>query len=115
MIETERLILRPFLDEDREAFAAINADPRVADWLGGANGAFTQNWANIAARVPLSWSVEAVGDYNGDGKDDILWRSDTGRTTDWLGTGAGAFTANWDNAHSGIATSWHVQPGDALI
>ena len=36
MIETERLILRPFRDEDREAFAAINADPRVSDWLGGA-------------------------------------------------------------------------------
>jgi len=36
VIETERLILRPFRDEDREAFAAINADPRVSDWLGGA-------------------------------------------------------------------------------
>lgn len=35
MIETERLILRPFLDKDREAFAAINGDPRVGDWLGG--------------------------------------------------------------------------------
>jgi RimJ/RimL family protein N-acetyltransferase len=35
VIETERLILRPFRDEDREAFAAINGDPRVGDWLGG--------------------------------------------------------------------------------
>ena len=35
MIETERLILRAFRDEDRAPFAAINADPRVADWLGG--------------------------------------------------------------------------------
>lgn len=35
MIETERLILRAFRDEDREAFAALNADPRVGDWLGG--------------------------------------------------------------------------------
>lgn len=34
MIETERLILRPFHDGDREAFAAINADPRVGYWLG---------------------------------------------------------------------------------
>jgi RimJ/RimL family protein N-acetyltransferase len=36
VIETDRLILRPFRDEDREAFAAINGDPRVGDWLGGA-------------------------------------------------------------------------------
>jgi RimJ/RimL family protein N-acetyltransferase len=35
LIETERLILRPWRDADREAFAAINGDPRVADWLGG--------------------------------------------------------------------------------
>lgn len=36
MIETERLILRRFRDDDREAFAALNGDPRVGDWLGGA-------------------------------------------------------------------------------
>ena len=35
MIETERLFLRPFCDADREPFAAMNADPRVGDWLGG--------------------------------------------------------------------------------
>jgi RimJ/RimL family protein N-acetyltransferase len=35
MIETERLILRAFRDDDREAFAAINGDPRVGEWLGG--------------------------------------------------------------------------------
>lgn len=35
MIETDRLILRAFRDDDREAFAAINADPRVGEWLGG--------------------------------------------------------------------------------
>jgi RimJ/RimL family protein N-acetyltransferase len=36
LIETERLVLRPWRDEDRAPFAAINADSRVADWLGGA-------------------------------------------------------------------------------
>ena len=36
MIETERLILRPWREADREPFAAINGDPRVGDWLGGA-------------------------------------------------------------------------------
>jgi RimJ/RimL family protein N-acetyltransferase len=36
MIETERLILRPWREADREPFAAMNGDPRVGDWLGGA-------------------------------------------------------------------------------
>lgn len=35
MIETARLILRPFREADRDAFAALNGDPRVGDWLGG--------------------------------------------------------------------------------
>jgi RimJ/RimL family protein N-acetyltransferase len=35
VIETARLILRPFRDADRDAFAALNGDPRVSDWLGG--------------------------------------------------------------------------------
>jgi 3-dehydroquinate dehydratase/shikimate dehydrogenase len=32
-IKTERLILRPWLKEDWEAFAALNADPRVMEWF----------------------------------------------------------------------------------
>ena len=35
MIETPRLMLRAFREEDRAPFAAINADPRVNEWLGG--------------------------------------------------------------------------------
>lgn len=36
MIETDRLILRPFREADAAAFAAINADAQVRYWLGGA-------------------------------------------------------------------------------
>ena len=35
MIQTERLVLRPFTAADRPAFAALNADPRVTEWLAG--------------------------------------------------------------------------------
>ena len=35
MIETERLILRPYRDADRAPLAAMNADPRVGAWLAG--------------------------------------------------------------------------------
>jgi hypothetical protein len=35
VIETARLILRPWREADREPFAAINGDPRVNEWLGG--------------------------------------------------------------------------------
>lgn len=35
MIETERLILRPWRDADRAPFAAMGRDPEVMAWLGG--------------------------------------------------------------------------------
>ena len=35
-----------------------------------------------------------AGDFNGDGRTDILWRNNDGTVTDWLGTSAGGFTAN---------------------
>jgi ribosomal-protein-alanine N-acetyltransferase len=35
MIETERLILRPFRETDRDAAFQVNADGRVSNWLGG--------------------------------------------------------------------------------
>ena len=31
MIRTERLLLRPWTDDDREPFAALNADPAVME------------------------------------------------------------------------------------
>lgn len=35
MIETARLILRNWREEDADAYAEFLIDPRVADWLGG--------------------------------------------------------------------------------
>jgi RimJ/RimL family protein N-acetyltransferase len=35
VITTDRLVLRPAVDADRPAIAAMNGDPRVGAWLGG--------------------------------------------------------------------------------
>lgn len=57
----------------------------------------------------------AAGDFNGDGRDDLLWRNgSTGQTTDWLGQANGSFVGNDANALSVIATSWQVQPDNLL-
>lgn len=36
MIVTDRLVLRPVVDADRDAIAALNAHPKVGEWLGPA-------------------------------------------------------------------------------
>ena len=80
----------------------------ITDWLGEDDGGFADNFANAAANVATSWQVVGTGDFDGDGKDDILWRHDSGLVTDWLGEDDGGFAANFANAAANVATSWHV-------
>ena len=87
----------------------------ITNWLGQANGSFSGNDTNFYTTVATSWQVEAIGDFNGDGRDDLLWRNgSTGQTTDWLGQANGSFAGNDANALSVIATSWQVQPDNLL-
>lgn len=68
MIETERLILRDFRDEDRDAFAALNADPEIYSWLSGpisraASDAMVDRIrASIAEHGFGFWAVERKSD-----------------------------------------------------
>jgi hypothetical protein len=85
-----------------------SADGTVTDWLGTATGGFNANWDNANWSVGGEWTVAATGDFNGDGRDDILWRSSTGQLTDWLGTATGGFAPNWDNLNQSVGTDWHI-------
>jgi hypothetical protein len=33
--------------------------------------------------VPIDWHIQDTGDYNGDGKTDIVWRRDNGEVATW--------------------------------
>ena len=68
MIETARLRLRDYREDDREAFAALNADPAVGRWLGGvldrkaSDYMFERLHAHIAALGFGFWAVERKAD-----------------------------------------------------
>jgi len=85
-----------------------NSSGLTVDWLANANGGFTSNYANSAMNVPTSWQVAGIGDFNGDGHDDVLWRSDTGVITDWLGSNSGAFTSNYARSAVNVSADWHI-------
>lgn len=66
-LRTERLLLRPWRAEDREPFAALNADPRVMEWFPAPMTAVESN--AVADRIQAHfretgwglWAVEIPG------------------------------------------------------
>ena len=46
-------------------------------------------WASaVPYTIPLAWGIKGVGDFDGDGKADIVWRNDTtGQVAFWLMNG----------------------------
>jgi len=85
-----------------------NDNGMVLNWLGQANGGFTDNAVNSLANPGTAWQIAATGDFNGDGLADILWRHDSGMILDWLGTTNGGFIDNAANSFGNPGTAWHV-------
>jgi hypothetical protein len=80
----------------------------VRDWLGQADGSFVGNTAAVNTTVPLDWHIVGTGDFNGDGRDDILWRSNDGTVREWLSQSDNSFAGNTAHLNTTVPTDWHV-------
>lgn len=87
-----------------------NDNGALTNWLANANGSFSANDPiALIYDIPVSWKVAGIGDFNGDGRDDVLWRNDSGALTNWLSQPNGSFSANDSVALIyDIPTSWKV-------
>lgn len=85
-----------------------NDDGAIFDFLGAANGGVTNNGGNSWAGVTNEWHVAGIGDFNGDGRADILWRGTDGTITDWLGQGDGGFADNSAVASQPLSTDYQI-------
>ena len=66
----------------------------VADPPGDANVAFVPWYGVFASGQANGWTIQAVGDFNGDGTSDILWRqSGSGTVAMWLMNGTSTNTS----------------------
>jgi hypothetical protein len=61
--------------------------------------------------VPNAWVVVGTGDFNGDGKSDILWRNSNGDVGIWLMNGTQTLSQPVDLGN--VPTNWAVQGANA--
>jgi Ca2+-binding RTX toxin-like protein len=61
----------------------------IGQWLAQASGGFINNGGAAANLVDPSWTIVANGDFDGDGRADILWRHTSGVYAEWLGSASG--------------------------
>lgn len=80
----------------------------LSQWQGQSAGAFVNTSGSAANPVDNSWNVAGVADYNGDGRDDILWRHDSGAFTQWLAQPGGSFIINSAAAANAVDSSWRI-------
>lgn len=101
-IETERLILRRWLDADRAPFAAINADPRVMEHFPAMLAAAESN--ALVDRIEANFERDGFG----------LWaveRRDSGAFIGFVGLAAPRFTAHFTRPESpAIEIGWRLAP-----
>jgi hypothetical protein len=98
-----------------------NSNGSLAVWLmnGSAitsSATITFNGATVAPDA--SWHVVEVGDFNGDGRSDVLWRNDSGAMTEWLMSGAtimSTVTPSSGGASVSPDSSWSTQAKPAIF
>src|SRR5207245_3795762 len=54
------------------------------------------------------WHFAGTGDFNGDGRSDILWSNDAGQVFNFLGTANGGVANNGDNSWMQLPSGWTV-------
>ncbi|MBV9053007.1 MAG: VCBS repeat-containing protein [Hyphomicrobiales bacterium] len=68
-----------------------NTDNSLVDWTMNGSQVTSVQQVTIggsAAAPSSSWSVAGIGDFNGDGNADVLWRNTNGSLVDWTMNGS---------------------------
>jgi autotransporter passenger strand-loop-strand repeat protein len=69
-----------------------NTTGQVGEWLSKPGSGYQGFTMPILASVDLSWKIQGVGDFSGDGLSDLLWRNTNGDTGIWVTTSGGGYT-----------------------
>jgi hypothetical protein len=96
-----------------------NTNGTLVDWTMSGSQITASQAITIQGQIAspdASWSIAGIGDFNGDGKSDILWRNTNGTLIDWTMNGSQVASTQEVTLQGSPATpdaSWQIaQIGD---
>ena len=106
---------RDFNDDGKADMLWRNSSGQIAEWqMNGSavasSGFVTSQGAVVAPDA--TWHIVQIGDFNGDARSDILWRSDSGTMAEWLMNGSqvtASVTPSLANIPVQPDASWQTQ------
>ncbi len=111
MVSTDWTLLRAgdFNGDGKADLLWRNGGGDVAIWQANSGMGFTGFTGQDAGVVPTDWTAQPIGDFNGDGKADILWRTSSGDMHLWLSQTGSISSGYTDQDLGAVQTDWTVQ------
>ena len=85
-----------------------NDDGQVSEWIMDGTTVVAGTVLLGGTAVPSNWHIAGVGDFGGDGKSDILWRSDSGQVSEWIMDGTTVVAGTVLLGGTAVPDSWHI-------
>lgn len=109
-LHTSRLILRPPVEDDLDAWAMLDADEVATRFIGGVQGR-AGSWQGLATAVGM-WSLRGCGLFSVLERDTGAW---VGRVGPWIPEGAIGTEIGWAIARPGWGKGYATEAAAAAM
>lgn len=110
-LRTQRLVLRPFTNDDLDGYAAITGDERVYRWLGGRGQSRDEAWRSMATFLG-HWMLRGYGQW---AVEDQVTGQLLGRAGLWRPEGWPGLEVGWTIAPEHWRKGYASEAGEAAL
>jgi hypothetical protein len=90
-----------------------NDNGALSLWTSTGNGLAENTFFDGSVPASAGWHIEGTGDFDGDGRDDLIWRNDAGALSIWQASGSGFAKNVYADATVPGGSGWSIdQVGD---
>ena len=102
-----------FNGDGRDDLMHLTGGDYARPWLSRGDGSFDVGYFSPGPGYGIQWGSWETGDFNGDGRDDLIHLTGANYARPWLSRGDGSFDVGYSSPGAGYAMQWGSwQTGD---